>query len=100
MKLIINNIETELNNTYQNDHYYKSLMDLPDSVYESLMGSTPYVRNDSYTLYEDVTFLDLKIKDDKGDMFNCYVSIDGDHVNNDCLFEWISDLDLRLENID
>ena len=99
MNLNLDNRIIELNNTYQPDDYYKAVSDLPNMLYHQLLNSEPYIKNDSYTVYTDMTFIDLFFTDNSGNEFQCYVSFEGNHLENDCLGEWIKDADLRLKQV-
>lgn len=100
MNITIQGQEIKLNDTCQLDHFYKSVSDFPKSVYELLINSKPYVVNNSYTCYEAVTFIDINLIDDSNNnSFKCHISFEGNQLDNDCLFEWLADQDLRLELI-
>jgi len=99
MKIKIDGLEVKLHGTYHSDHYYAAVSSFPICIYESLLNIDPIIENNSFTCFENMTFVYIAITDDDGNDFHCYVSFYGDQLDNDCLFEWIAEADLRLEQV-
>ena len=76
MKIKYNNDEINLHSTCKIDSYYTS--DIPEKLLDLLANEKPYLRNDSYTVFSDMVFIDLFFNDDEGNKFKVHVSYNFD----------------------
>ena len=98
MNIILDkNITLELQDTFQPSTYIASMLNMPIEIYELFCNADITLRNDSYTVFEDMTEISIYLVEIDGTIWKCYIMLDGDQLDNDCINESIESADITFK---